>query len=995
MISGEAMATDDGKERYTEGYPVELAEAEEELVRISRKGRNRPAQFTLRECTGAALSGGGIRSATFSLGIFQGLASLKMLPRIDFLSTVSGGGYFGSFYTRFFLRKEVPDFRFVQDTLTPCSSQRNPDQDRHYQHNVINWLRENGRYLSPRGSGDLLLAAAVLLRNWLVVQVVLATFFLLLFLSGQLLRMRMDGWFQKLDIFKPAYAEWVVNLPGDLKLWISPFVAVPIMLFVFGAVPLGWAYWLLGYESLKLPFWKRPATGVWFVIVVAVAIFLLLPDRRPLALGLIVITGLTAFWSCLNQAYSLHSPEARDPGTGAKYQESFSDDLARHLVSVQLKVALVLTAAALAYALVDSLGQTVYLVLLTPGATLLSWAGGVFGALVVIVPSASRIVISLRGNSRGKMPGGGAKFAAAAAAIVVTLLFFIAYSVAANAIAWSLQRPLNAPPKIGAKRATKLSDAQIVPNQDEPNNWSVEGAEPQQDADGATARNDRLLWESWGITLVLSLLFGQSWPFLNRSTQLPLYSARLIRAYLGASNPRRFKSKGNGQEYGGAAVTRVIPGDDIDVEYYWPWAAAVEEPDGGRQRKPPVAREEIYAKGTPLHLVNVTINETLDGKSQIQQQDRKGVGMALGPAGISAGIRHHLMFDYRTRQAVAFPRRGFRLFHHGHSKEVGKFMGEMLPLGQWLSISGAAFSTGLGARTNLALSLLTGICNIRLGYWWDSGIPPEKRPRNQRPRLGQRLGALFSRLFPVQSYLLDEYTARYHGTARRYWYLTDGGHFENMGGYELIRRRLRLIVIVDAEADPDYTFGGLSDLIRKARTDFGAEINFLEDEEVSTIMPLGFRHCFSSLENLRRGKWVEEHLPILNRKEAKRQTIDPVDHARFSLAHAALARVNYDCREEAESCLIYIKPTIVGDEPLDVLQYHVEHASFPQETTVDQFFDEAQWESYRRLGEHVAAEVFKAPEGETPDGWLERLVNRVLNQETADTVTVEDAAGMI
>jgi hypothetical protein len=989
------MAIDSSKERYGEGYPVELAEAEEELVRISRKGRNRPEKFSLRECTGAALSGGGIRSATFSLGIFQGLASLKMLSNIDFLSTVSGGGYFGSFYTRFFLRKEVPDFSFVQETLTPCSSESNPDKDRRYQRNIIDWLRENGRYLSPRGSGDLLLAGAVLLRNWLVVQIVLATFFLLLFLTGQLLRTHMDGWFQRLDIFKPAYAEWVINLPGDLKLWMSPFVAVPILLFLFGAVPLGWAYWLLGFENLKLPFWKRPATGVWFVILIAVAIFLFLPDRRPLALVLILLTALTAFWSCLNQAYSLHSREALDPGTGAKYQDSFTDDLARHLVSVQLKAALVLTAAALAYALVDSLGQTVYLVLLTPEATLLSWAGGLFGALVVVVSSANRIMISMRGKSGGKMPGVVTKVAAAAAAILVTLFFFIAYSVAANAIAWSLQRPVNAPPKIGAKAPTKLSDAQIVPNKDEPNNWSVEDEEPQPDSDGATARNDRLLWGTWGIALVLSWLFGQSWPFLNRSTQLPLYSARLIRAYLGASNPRRFKAAGSEQNYAGGAVTRVIPGDDIDTEYYWPWAAAVEEPVGDRERKPPVTKEEIYAKGTPLHLVNVTINETLDGKSQIQQQDRKGVGMALGPVGISAGVRHHLIFNFRNRKATAFPRKGFRLFHDRDNAELRKFTGEMLPLGQWLGISGAAFSTGLGARTNLALSLLTGICNIRLGYWWDSGISPEKRPRNQKPRPSQRIGSLFTRFFPVQSYLLDEYTARYHGTARRHWYLTDGGHFENMGGYELIRRRLRLIIIVDAEADPDYTFGGLADLIRKARTDFGAKISFLEDEEVSAIMPPGFRHCFSSLENLRRGKWVEEHLPVLNRKKAKRQTIDPVDYARFSLAHAAIARVSYDCKEEAESCLIYIKPTILGDEPLDVLQYHVEHPSFPQQTTMDQFFDEAQWESYRRLGEHAASEVFKAPEGETPNGWLERLVNRVLTQQRADTVRVEDAAAMI
>lgn len=232
----------------------------------------------------------------------------------------------------------------------------------------------------------------------------------------------------------------------------------------------------------------------------------------------------------------------------------------------------------------------------------------------------------------------------------------------------------------------------------------------------------------------------------------------------------------------------------------------------------------------------------------------------------------------------------------------------------------------------------------------------------------------------VQSYLVDEYTARYHGPARRYWNLSDGGHFENMGGYELIRRRLRLIVIVDAEADPDYNFGGLADLIRKARIAFGAHIKFLDETEISDIMPDGYKHCFSALENLRRGKWVEEKLPVL-KKEGKRQTIDPVDYQRHSLAHAAIDRVTYDCREKAETCLIYLKPTIIGDEPLDVLQYHVENPTFPQQATVDQFFDEAQWESYRALGEHIANHAFKAPKGENETVWWESLIDKVLQKQ--------------
>ena len=90
-----------------------------------------------------------------------------------------------------------------------------------------------------------------------------------------------------------------------------------------------------------------------------------------------------------------------------------------------------------------------------------------------------------------------------------------------------------------------------------------------------------------------------------------------------------------------------------------------------------------------------------------------------------------------------------------------------------------------------------------------------------------------------------------------------------------------------------------------------------------------------------------------------RLTVDePVDEARHSLAHAALARVTFVDEPAWEGWLLYVKPTLVGDEPADIVQYHRAHLPFPQETTADQFFDEAQWESYRMLGYHIGLDVF-------------------------------------
>jgi hypothetical protein len=940
---------------YRAAYPDKLLEAEQKLLKISREARGKD-ETEVKNCTGVALSGGGIRSATFCLGVFQGLASLKMLRSIDFISSVSGGGYFGSFYTRFFLRDEAADIGFVEETLSTSRLGSKADDKSlktPYQRDVLRWLRENGRYLSPRGSGDLLVFGAVMLRNWLVVQVVLVTFFLLLFLSAQLVRIPVDSWTQ----------HWVLPsaLPG-LKLWHSPLIALPIIIFLLWAVPTGWAYWLVGREASGTRWYMDPWTGLVIALLAAVelsvpSLLLGLPDKGTATLfgAVALITLLTAGWALWANARA-----ARRMPKDSKTARTFQDESARHWVSTQLKGALVATLATYVLAVFDTLGQTLYAVLETGGLT--AWSAGLLGAVVAVVPFADRIMILLRGRNGKGRPKGVLSIGAAVAAAVVIAVALTAISVGANVIAWGGRLPQPAQAALGSLTVSKkLSDLKVVCDGSELSRWRMECNRAQQEKQVANRRNVGALWVTWSATLLFSLLFGQCWPFINRSTQQPLYSARLTRAYLGATNPRRFREESSdGQE--GGAVTKVIPGDDVTPEEYWPWPLVEAEKGAGPDQRP----QRIYGKGTPLHLVNVTINETVDGRSQIQQQDRKGTGMAFGPAGISSGIRHHAVFDRDNGVVESFPDEGFRVFNLPEEVKAREdFPGEKLPLGQLVGISGAAFSTGIGAGTNLAFSLLAGVANVRLGYWWDSGIKPADRSKREKPQRGQWFGEKFTALFPVQSYLLDELTARFHGTARQHWYLSDGGHFENMGGYELIRRRLRLIIIVDAEADPDYTFGGLGNLVRKARIDFGAEIEFLDDDQLDKL-PDSHRLRFRSPESLRRGKWVEEHLPSAEMKPQLRQLIDPVDHLRHSLAHASLATVRYDGNPVPESCLLYLKPTIVGNEPRDVLQYHVEHPTFPQETTMDQFFDEAQWESYRTLGEHIAGEVFKPPPG--PDG---------------------------
>jgi hypothetical protein len=647
-------------------------------------------------------------------------------------------------------------------------------------------------------------------------------------------------------------------------------------------------------------------------------------------LGLVLLTAVSWFAAWASAGRSVKSDSRTAPESPGP--PVFEIDEQRNLLSRWLATALVATGAVLAFAVLDSIGQTFYLVAMQPGRRLFASLFAALSGLAGVAAFAKPIAIAVAGRPDGRRIGLPMAALAWVAALAIMGVLLIAVSVLTHAITWSFRAPVGAPSLSWVLAAPDLADPRCQPE-----------AAPCPRPGRAVVTTAAV----WAVAMLFGWLFGRSWPFLNQSSLQSTYSARLTRAYLGASNPLR-RIFGN--------VTRVKPGDNIDAADYW----ALPSLPGGDP------------KARPLHFINVTVNETVDGQSQVQQQDRKGTGLAIGPCSFSLGVRHHAVFPEhralapeRGQQAVA-PRvypapdvtaapgvvAPFRVFSNADSGEWRS--GEPLPVGTWTGISGAAFSTGMGARTSLGLSLLCGFGNLRLGYWWDSRVT----------RAGQAPGgAVFSwleRLFPVQAYLLSEFLSRFYGTSRARWYLSDGGHFENMGGYELIRRRLARILIIDAEADPEYTFDGLANLVRKARLDFGAEITFLTAAELTDLVPGPYRALFGGLEELRRGKWTEEPVRVV-RTGRKRQSIeDPIDLTRASLAHAALARVRYLDERSRECWLLYLKPTLIGDEPADLAQYHRSHPSFPQETTGDQFFDEAQWESYRMLGYHIATGVFGA-----------------------------------
>ncbi|WP_243288767.1 hypothetical protein [Geothrix terrae] len=436
----------------------------------------------------------------------------------------------------------------------------------------------------------------------------------------------------------------------------------------------------------------------------------------------------------------------------------------------------------------------------------------------------------------------------------------------------------------------------------------------------------------------MSVAFGRTFSFLNQSTLGPFYTEMLTRAYLGASNGVRHA--------GAESAPYVVDGDDLSWRDYRP-----------------------HEHGGPLHLINVCLNETTGGESQVTQRDRKGMALAVGPAGVSVGVRHHALWE------KPLPKGGSGAYGVFQVRRDETFNPEKLTVGQWMGISGAAVGTGMGHASNRGLSFLFGILNARLGHWWDSGI----RPRLRMLRMSKRLLVRpFRTAFSVQLHILDEFLGRFPGTSTQLWPVSDGGHFENLGLHELLRRRVPFIISVDAGADPKSDLGDLENLVRLARVDLDADVHFLSAEELKTfasgqdgkdsplkpfVEVVEGQAILGPLDWLRRGDWDGEMLA----KEGCQG---------FSRCHASLARVTYREMAAGGSWILYIKPTLLkagqvhDGLPLDVRKYHEHHPDFPHEGTQNQFYNEAQWESYRRLGEYIGRRLFQGERLDLDPIWM-------------------------
>jgi hypothetical protein len=256
---------------------------------------------------------------------------------------------------------------------------------------------------------------------------------------------------------------------------------------------------------------------------------------------------------------------------------------------------------------------------------------------------------------------------------------------------------------------------------------------------------------------------------------------------------------------------------------------------------------------------------------------------------------------------------------------------ESLNLANVIALSGAAVSPAQNNNDLLALLMFT--LNLRLGQWMPNPLWPHAFTR---PRFLYMLVATVWR----------------SRERRPYVFISDGGHAENLGLVQLLRRRCRLIVVVDAGHDPRHEFADLANALRQAKIYYGIRCTELVEQKSG---------------DERDREWSLDSLKLSNDNDSDASLLAAALEATGARSkplrtfnHFSAARILYpktDSLSSSEGLLILVKPTVTGDESLDVLQYQTSSPAFPQEPTSELVFSPAQVESYRALGYHIGRQL--------------------------------------
>ena len=800
----------DADQRSGEDLPVEEVKDRKAFYRALNK-LNRAA---------LCCSGGGIRSATFCLGVIQALAAYDVggvapaapapannAPQPDkakpetkaegsllgcfrFLSTVSGGGYVGSWLSSWLKRNE---FHQVIENLTgrPSGPDVEPPE--------ISWLRAYSNYLTPRlgiFSADAWTAVAIFVRNLLLNWLIIIPVVCLALLSLKL---------------TATVSVWVAHALNDPQIMIAiallgalclivaqaftsrhrptrrtPHGNVDERAFLLRDLALAAAsailltvffsshYFVSGFEK-----WTGSIVG-WlgltdvlqkldfdirlkFLLLTAIAGFLVyaagwiagwrfrkggLDFLAWAASGLVygALVGLGAYLFSRLGPYPVAPEKIKILLLSIIFgvpwiltSQLFAENIFIGLVSYEPesdtdrewlgRAAGWLAAGAIAWGLIAILvfaGEYAVRVAEVISVKALAAVGGVTGIVTALLGMSGSTPATARSDDHGSFKAIASNIVLAVAGPIFAAALVIVLSIALDQLLLGLSLVKQLQMPTLTTRATV--------------GWLAFG---------------------WVITAVVGLL-ASYFVNINRFSLHALYRNRLIRGYLGASRQARDPDRFTGFD----------SKDNISVHELWP----------------PKSQRGAGAHCL-FHVVNIALNVV--STKRLAWQERKAESFIVTP--------RHCGSAYL----------GFR-----PSDEYGEPKGKGgISLGTAVAISGAAASPNMGYHSSPSMTLLLALFNVRLGWWLGNpGEHGEKSYQSDGPRWSAK--PLFFEAFGQTT---DE---------SRYVYLSDGGHFENLALYEMVRRRCRFIVVIDAGCDPKFAFEDLGNAVRKIYIDLGIRIRF-------------------------------------------------------------------------------------------------------------------------------------------------------------------------
>ena len=864
------------------------------------------AVHTLPEMRAAlCFSGGGIRSATFGLGILQGLARCGLLEKFHYLSTVSGGGYIGSWLSAWINRAGLTS---VIAQLAHQSEHTRPNPEPL----EIQNLRSYSNYLSPRlgfFSADSWTLVGTYLRNlllnWCVIIPLLAAFLALPWIFSSIVMMdpplRTDAPFWSgLVLVAIGVAYMGLNLPCGrnlrwdqqrfLRFCLLPLFLASVLITIYwawfnyyGRSLIAWPFLGFGQPQTWVPFlylgiavhilsWLTsllPAHGFrtleFFAVVASGAIggvILWLGAQKlfphpVMQMELYICLAVPCFMALFFLAIMAF----------AGISSRWTDDSDREWWG---RATGWLLAVALGWLLISGL------VVFGPLSLKWTWSfvtTGGLAALVTVVGGRSPMVAATQKERATASPLG---IILSKASTIAAMVFAAVLLILITEVTTSVMKKLIQANHIQLSyHATLESKSGLLGRPEEYLNV--------------------IFYTPWSLVVPLAaLLFlaGVAMARLINANKFSLhgmYRERLIRAYLGASNSDRHENPFTGFD----------ENDNIRMRDLWP-------------------HEKFNGKLMPV--VNIALN--LVSGEKLGWQERKAQSFTVSPLHCGSSAMDP---GYRSTAG-----------------EDGTVYGgpKGISLGSAITISGAAASPNMGYHSSPFVTFILTLLNVRLGAWL--GNP------------GQAGDHTFQLGYPESSVqpIIDEALGLTNDKSP-YVYLSDGGHFENLGLYEMVLRRCHFIVISDAGQDPECSFADLGEAVRKIRIDFGIPIEF----EPMTIYP--------------------------------RSQIDP---AKQHGHNCAIGRIQYSAVDGVtapDGIIIYIKPVCYGDEPRDIYEYFKRSETFPHESTADQFFSESQFESYRMLGAYTmeklcaecggdfrsfAAEILKTHLQIQPPDWLAPLI---------------------